>query len=238
MTPLCCEGEVKQGLHRLFAAANDEASRAMCRWTNSAIRLTLDEACELPLEDACGAICDGDEQLAMVAHTLEDEIGGTIVLMFDEENGRRLAALLLGKDGENACGWSEMDVSALTETGNILSCAYVGAIARLIDRRMVPSVPYFVRDYGASVLQQALTAQAAAADSVLVCRTVFHQAGRELNWLLLFVPTVALRTAIENGLKQEQFAAFVGQPPSAVLGDSAQPRAAVPHVILDNRLCQ
>ena len=96
--------------------------------------------------------------------------------------------------------WSELEKSALTETGNILGCAYVNAITRLIDHPLVPSAPYFVQDYGASVLQQALMAQAAATDTVLICRTGFYHEGEELNWLLLFVPTVALRTAMENAL--------------------------------------
>jgi len=91
-------------------------------------------------------------------------------------------------------------MSALTETGNIVGCAYVSAVTRLIDRQLMPAVPYFIQDYGASVLQQALTAQAAAADAVLICRTRFHHEGEELNWLLLFVPTAALRTAMENAL--------------------------------------
>jgi len=203
MRQLCCLDNVKHDLlRRLFAAATHDASEAMCRWTNSPIRLTLDEVRELPLEDACGALSVGDEPQAMVVLTLGGEIGGAMVLMFDEGNGRRLAASLLGEGAEATGSWSDLEKSALTETGNILSCAYIGAITRLIDRPLIPSIPYYVHDYGASVLQQALTAQAAAADSVLVCRTGFHHAGEELNWLLLFVPTVPLRAAIENALDQ------------------------------------
>ncbi len=187
-------------LRQLFASATHDASAAMCRWTNSLIRLTLDEVCELPLADVCGALEIADELLTMVVIDLEGEIGGTMVLMFDEENGRRLAASLTG-EGVAATGrWSELGMSALTETGNILGCAYVNAITRLIDHELMPAVPYFIQDYGASVLQQALVAQAAAADAVLICRTRFHHEGEELNWLLLFVPTVALRTAMENAL--------------------------------------
>ncbi|MBN1395657.1 MAG: chemotaxis protein [Pirellulales bacterium] len=170
----------------------------MRRWTNSPIELTLDEVRELPLEDACGRLGVGDEHFAMVAHTIDDVVGGTLVLMFDKDNGRRLAASLLGKGSQNGGGWSEMEISALTETGNILSCAYVNAITRLIDRRLVPSVPYFVSDYGASVLQQAFAAHASLRDAMLVCRTGFHHAGDELSWLLIFIPTIALREAMED----------------------------------------
>ena len=38
------------------------------------------------------------------------------------------------------------------------------------------------------MVQQALVAQAAGRDTVLICRTCFHREDEELNWWLLFVP--------------------------------------------------
>jgi chemotaxis protein CheC len=187
-------------LRELFASATHDASTAMCRWTNSLIRLTLDEVCEMPLEDACSELDLGDDLLTMVVLNLEGEIGGSMVLTFNEENGRQLAASLLQAELSAGPEWSELEQSALMETGNILGCAYVNAITRLIDHELLPSAPYFVRDYAASVVEQVLVAQADARDNVLVCRTCFHNEDEELNWWLLFVPSVALRMAMENAL--------------------------------------
>jgi chemotaxis protein CheC len=187
-------------LRELFASATHDASTAMCRWTNSLIRLTLDEVCEMPLEAACNELNLGDDLLTMVVLNLEGEIGGSMVLTFNEENGRQLAASLLQAEPSAGPEWSELEQSALMETGNILGCAYVNAITRLIDHELLPSAPYFVRDYAASVVEQVLVAQAGARDNVLVCRTCFHNEDEELNWWLLFVPSVALRTAMENAL--------------------------------------
>jgi chemotaxis protein CheC len=149
-------------------------------------------------------VCDelnlGDELLTMVVLSLEGELGGEMVLTFDEENGRQLAASLLSRQVDPDSEWSELEKSALTETGNILSCAYMNAVTRLIDHELVPSAPYFVHDYGASVLQQALMAQAMTNDNVLICRTGFHREGEELNWHVLFVPTEALRRRMGDAL--------------------------------------
>jgi chemotaxis protein CheC len=188
-------------LQELFASATHDASTAMCLWTNSVISMTLDEVCELPLEDACRDLILGEELQTMVVLNLEGEIGGSMVLTFNDQNGRQLAASLLHTEVSKGPEWSELEQSALTETGNILGCAYVNAITRLIDRPLVPSVPYFLQDYGASVVEQALVAQATAKDSVLICRTCFRHEDEELNWWLLFVPSLALRTAMENALQ-------------------------------------
>jgi chemotaxis protein CheC len=188
-------------LQELFAAATHDASAAMCCWTNSLITLSLDEVCEVPITEACMEMHIDDQRMTMVVLNLEGEIGGTMVLMFTEDAGRRLASSLLHCEPGNDADWNEMEMSALNETGNILFCAYVNAVTRLIDRQLVPSVPYFVQDFGASVLEQALVAQASGRDSVLICHTGFHCADEDLSWRVMFIPTVALRIAMEDAIR-------------------------------------
>lgn len=184
-------------LHQLFASATHDASAAMCRWTDGLITLSLDEVREIPLENVCQELNLGDDLLTMVVLSLEGEIGGEMILTFDEENGRHLVASLLRRPVGVSEAWSELEKSALTETGNILGCAYMNALTRLIHADLVPSSPYFIQDYGASVLQQALMAQAMTCDRVLICRTGFHREGEDLNWRVIFIPTDAMRRAVE-----------------------------------------
>lgn len=187
-------------LHGLLASAIHDASATMCRWTDGLISLSLDEVREIPLEDVSAELDLGDDLLTMVVLSLEGEIGGEMILTFDEVNGRQLAGSLLGRPVNSDPEWSDLEKSALTETGNILACAYMNALTRLIGVDLVPSAPYFIQDYGASVLQQALLPQAMTCDHVLVCRTGFHRHGEDLNWRVLFVPTHALRSAMEQAL--------------------------------------
>jgi len=201
MTAIACSEDVKMNLMReLFGSATHDASAAMCRWTNSLVTLTLDEVCETPLESVCGDLQLGNKPLIMVVLNLEGDAGGTLMLTFNEEGARGLAASLLEAPVNPGPDWNELEQSALMETGNILGCAYVNAVTRLIDYPLVPSTPYFVVDYGASVLQQALLGQALASDTVLIGRTMFQHKEDELSWWLLFVPSIALRDIIERSL--------------------------------------
>lgn len=187
-------------LRQLFGAATHDASAAMCRWTNGCITLSLDEIREIPLESACAELLGGEDMLTMVVLSLEGEIGGQMILTFDEVNGRQLVASLLGQTVQEGTPWSELEQSALAETGNILACAYVNALTRLLQTELIPSPPYFIQDYGASVLQQALMAQAMTTDTILACRTCFRRQGEDLNWHVLFVPTEALRRAMASAI--------------------------------------
>lgn len=192
-------------LHQFFASATHDASAAMCRWTNGLITLSLDEVLELPLEEVGAVLNIGAERLTMVVLTLEGELGGTMVLTFDDDNGRQMAAALLSRQVSDETEWTPLEISALNETGNILSCAYMNALTRLTDKNLVPSPPYFLQDYGASVLEQAIMQQALESDLVTLCRTTFHRDGQELNWNVIFVPSLQLRQALLAALRPGHF---------------------------------
>jgi chemotaxis protein CheC len=188
-------------LHHVLSTATNHASAAMCRWVGCAISLTLDEVTEVPLEEVLGKLNVSDEMVTAVVLTLEGSGGGTLLLMFDDVNGRKLAASLVKRSVCDEPEWTELEISALNETGNILGCAYMNALTKLVDVELVPSPPYFLRDFGASVLQQALMAQAISMDKVLVCNTKFHRADEDLNWNVIFVPSDQLRIKLEAAVE-------------------------------------
>ena len=189
------------GLHELFASATHDASAAMCRWTNGVIAVVLDEVRQAPLDGVSQELAVRDEMLTMVVITLEGELGGSLILMFDDLNGRQLAASLLGQEVGTEPEWSDLERSALMETGNILGCAYVNALTRLIGTDLRPSPPYFIQDFAASVLQQALMTQAVVSDSVLLCEIGFHRKGKKLDWRVVFVPTPGLQDSLQRSLR-------------------------------------
>jgi chemotaxis protein CheC len=187
-------------LDRFFASATHDASAAMCRWTDGLITLTFDEVREIAMEDAFVELDLAGQPSTMVVLTLEGDVGVRMILMFDNDDARQLAASLLGRAAGDEPEWSALEKSALLETGNILGCAYMNALVRLVDVEMVPSPPYFIRDYAASVFQQALLEPAMVTDRVLICQTGFRREGKQLDWRVIFIPTVDMRKAMEGAV--------------------------------------
>ena len=185
---------------RLFASATHDASAVMSRWTGGLISLTFDEVREIAVAEAFTELDLNEQPLTMVVLGLEGELGVRMVLVFDNEDARQLAASLLGRTPADGPEWTELEKSALAETGNILGCAYMNALVRLIGAELVPSPPYFVQDYAASVVQEALLVPAMTSDTVLICQTVFRRKEQELDWRVLFIPTEAMRQAIEGAV--------------------------------------
>ena len=187
-------------LRELFSSATHDASAAMCRWTNGLIQLTLDDILDLDICEVISRFQFSDSLMTMILLKLEGEMGGDIILTFDDTNGRHLAASLLGREPSSEVEWTDLEISALKETGNILGCAFLNALTRIIGAELVPSAPCFVQDYGASVFQQALMQHAMTSDRIVICRTGFHRDGKDLDWNVFFLPTPSLREAMEHTL--------------------------------------
>jgi chemotaxis protein CheC len=190
----------RSALYELFASATQNASLVMCVWTNGLITVTLDQVREIDLEDVSSELQVGDELLTMVVLTISGEVGGNLILLFDEAGGRQLAASLLGCEPGTEPEWSELEKSALTETGNILGCAYVNALTRLIGTDLMPSAPYFIQDYGARVVEQAVMTQALTSDRLLLCQIGFRRKDEQLDWRVVFVPTRGMQEAMQRSL--------------------------------------
>jgi chemotaxis protein CheC len=190
-------------VERFFSAATLHAADAMSDWTDGRIRMSLDRLREIPLECVAEELGLGDDLCTMIVLGIDGDSGGQFLLSLDEENGRQLATLLMGAEPSDGDAWSELEVSAAMETGNILASAYLNELSRLIGRQLIPTPPMFVQDFGACVVQQAVMIQAMARNLVLVGQIHFQRDNETLQWNVLFVPSPDLLQTIEGTLTGE-----------------------------------
>lgn len=189
---------------KLFNSATQHASHAMRGWAHGRVAMSLDEVREVTLERAVEEVSFEDDLLTMVVLGIQGDLGGQMILAFDDEHGRRFAAGLLGRDPSEGDQWSELEKSAAMETGNIVASAYLSELTRLIEQKLIPSPPLLVQDFGASVLEQALMMQAMESETVLLCRTEFTYDDESVSWSVLFVPSGELLTAMQDALYADQ----------------------------------
>ena len=175
-------------LRRMFVAGTIESSEVISRWTGQPIELTIDRISRLPLERAADEMGLEDRVVTMVILTFEGAVGATFMLMFSYKEGKSLAARLAGATPSFDSPWSDLEKSALMETGNILASAYVNVMTEILQNDIQLSEPFFVQDYGASVLEQAFLEQADDADSIVVCETGFRCANEPISWRSLLIP--------------------------------------------------
>ncbi|MGF1579629.1 MAG: chemotaxis protein CheC [Gemmataceae bacterium] len=183
-----------QLLETSFHQGAAEASEAFSKWTGKPSTIRVESVEQLPLADATGVLGLGGEPICFVAMEMKGRLTGQLLFGFEEASGLALADLLLGQALGESQEWGELETSAALETTNILGCAFLNSLARVLPwapegpTELIPSPPIFARDFPDSLIQFALMGQAMVSDHVLLARTEFHINETPVDWNLLFVP--------------------------------------------------
>jgi chemotaxis protein CheC len=181
-------------LQKTFQRGADHASEALAKWIGRPSIICVESVEQLPLENATGVLGLDDEPICFCCAEMSGALTGELILAFDEASGLALADMLLDQPAGTASSFGDMEVSAVLETMNIISCAYFNALSRTILRdeaqtkQLLPSPPRFNRDFAESLVQFALMDQAVIRDQVVLSRTQFRIDGEIFNWTLLLVP--------------------------------------------------
>ncbi len=102
---------------------------------------------------------------------------GDILIVFTRENATQLVDSLLSRDGSAGAAFSEMEISALKEVGNILASAYLNALGERLKMTLVPSVPELALDMGGSTTDIFPAEPGKSGDPSLMIETEFSEDG-------------------------------------------------------------
>lgn len=176
----------------LLARAADRASAALSKWLGRPSRIAVRTVGELSLPEAMGIVGTADGALVACAMHLGGALPGLLVLACDDAGGLALADLLLDRPLGTSRAWDELERSVAIETANILGCAYLNAVAAGLESgggpALLPSPPWFVRDYGAAIMEGILAPAAMRADRVFLTHTDFTIESTPASCALLFIP--------------------------------------------------
>ncbi len=135
-------------LQELASIGCGQALSALGRLMQRRIDMDVPEAW---MGRGAGAIADFlgglGQDLVAVAVRLEGLLEGQLVLALPEPDAERLAAGLGYPVSADGC-WGTLAESALMESGNIVGSAFVSAIAHLIGKKLLLSVPRLARGGG------------------------------------------------------------------------------------------
>ena len=198
-----------QLLQQAFHHGTADASRAFSQWTGKPSAITVESVVQVPLAEATGILGGSGEPICFCALKMTGCLTGQLIFGFDDASGLALADLLLDQEVGTSTEWGEMETSAALETTNILGCAFLNSLARVLptasegDGELIPSPPNFLRDFPESLIEFALMEQAMVSDQVLLARTQFHINESPVDWNLLFVPDPASMIRLQSLLQPE-----------------------------------
>ncbi len=118
-------------------------------------------------------ICPEEEVVVGIFLEIGSDIQGSMMFMMRMGPAKYLVNRLMGRDPDYAGDFTEMDLSALKEIGNIIAGSYLSALATMTNLVITPSIPYISIDMAASLLSVPAIEFGQYGDYVLLIETEF-----------------------------------------------------------------
>jgi chemotaxis protein CheC len=178
------------------------AATALSQMVGQTIMISVPTINVARLEDVPPQVGEPDQPVAAVLMHMLGDLTGRTLLVFPRRTAVRLAELLLhhSTPGEE---FSEMQQSAIKEAGNILSSAYMNALADFMGMLLLPSPPSLAIDMSTAVLTTAYLQFGSDKDYVFCVESEFRlsDADEKLSGYFLLLPDAASLQAILRAVR-------------------------------------
>ncbi len=121
-----------------------------------------------------GAEMGGEETLmAGIYQVIEGDITGSIMFLLEEKTAKLLVAKLMGMENPIEGEFTEMEISALKEIGNIITGSYLSSLSTLTNLFINASVPAISIDMCEAILSVPAIEFGELGDKMLLIKTEF-----------------------------------------------------------------
>lgn len=149
------------------------AATALSQLTNRRIMIGVPNVEIRSLEEAAASVGDGGVVAAVLMRVLGD-VTGRSLLLFEKSLALQLADMLLSREPGATKVFAEFEQSALKETANILTGAYLNALSDMLGLMLIPSVPSLAIDLSSAILSTAYLDFAYEREQVIILDTRFR----------------------------------------------------------------
>lgn len=122
--------------------------------------------------------------------TLTGDIEGMMMFLMDETSTLQLANILLKDIDEKSIEDNDLIDSAIRESGNIITGAYLSALSQLLNMTISPSIPYLSIDMAGAILSVPAIEFGKISDSALIIETEFNQDTKDVTGYFILMPTL------------------------------------------------
>ena len=176
------------------------ATTALAKMMNMKIDMNVPRVDLVPFTNLPDIFGSPEEVLARILVQLDGDIKGMMTFLVKEKSAHNLVnSLMGGMIQSSGDGFSDMELSALGEIGNIIIGAYLSAMSNLTSLKISSSVPYISIDMAGALLSVPAIEFGKLGDKVLLIETQFGELDF-VNGYFLMVPELESYDAILSSL--------------------------------------
>ncbi len=174
------------------------ATTALAQMLQTKVDMKVPQVRLLDFKDV-GVVMGGEEQLvAGIYLAVEGDITGSIMFILEKNAAKSLVSKLMGMPPAEG-GFTEIEISAMKEIGNIITGAYLNSLAQMTGLKMIPSVPDLNIDMLNAILSVPAIEFGIIGDQILLIQTVFTD-DVDLNGYFILMPDLESYSKMLTGL--------------------------------------
>lgn len=163
------------------------AATALSTLLHDPVQLSVTSARACRFGDIPEIVGGAEEIVAGVFLRVSGEINGTIMFLLPLPSARRLICRLL-PEGYQIGEFGELEVSALSEVGNILGGSYLNAISMLSSLQIQQSVPAVAIDMAGAILDIGMIMVGETSDEAIVIDTNISHGDDDIEGHVFLLP--------------------------------------------------
>jgi chemotaxis protein CheC len=164
------------------------AATALSKLLDKPVDMLVPTVRMVPFEDISSSVGGSEQVVIAIFLRVEGETPGNIFFILSQESAKKILRNLVGIEVENEYFYSEMEISALNEIGNILAGSYLTSLADFTNLYMTPTVPSLAIDMAGAILSYGLLQFGEMGDQALFIDTKFLDGIDEIEGHFFLIP--------------------------------------------------
>lgn len=166
------------------------ATTALSTMLNIKVDMSVPNVALLPFSEIASVVGSEEQTVVGILLGIEGDINGMMMFIFDMRSAHHLVNQLMMRPLEqdvdkDADSFSDMDMSALNEIGNIVSGSYLNALSTLTGMKMTTSVPGLTVDMVGALLSVPAAEFGKYGDKLLMIQSEFGEDDFVTGYFLL-----------------------------------------------------
>lgn len=175
------------------------ATTALSKMLNAKVDMKVPCIQFMEFKELAEGIGGAENLVVGILLTLDIGIEGMMMFVLERDSAEQIVNLLMGKSGK-LDEFTEMDLSALQEIGNIIAGSYLSAISAFTNMTISASVPYLSIDMAGAILSVPAIEFSKISDKALLIETEFGDKATIINGYFILIPTLDAFATIFSAL--------------------------------------
>lgn len=164
------------------------AATALSTLLDKPIDMLVPKVRMLPFEEICESVGGAETVVLAIFLRVEGDAPGNMFFILNLDAAKNILRDLIGLKIEDQEEYSELELSALNEIGNILAGSYLSSLADFTNLNMQPTVPALAIDMAGAILSYGLLQFGQMGDQALLIDTKFMEGENEVQGHFFLIP--------------------------------------------------